>query len=253
MGSHQCHVASFRLILVIDTFLQINFEIGAHPGCATIRIADEVFTVESNLTSRARHLVMLKTLNETKYRYITVPGVLKAFSPAEHSEIEMIANIAKTGNSESTGLSEKHSEVTRSKDRAQDKSVEHGDNVKNEASATNLKRKLSAHEHNKKQQTVAKTGENNDSKSYPENRHKVQPDNLAKAKVAVTATSKEEIASTKDSKDPKEHTEAGDKEKNSLTNPAKESVKSKKTSKDNTTSMNSSKGALTNKPENQVK
>ncbi len=182
-----------------------------------------------------------------------MPGVLKALSPAENSEMEMIAAIAKTGNSESIDLSEMQSEVTRSKDSLQDKSVGHSGNAANEASATNPKRKLSISEDNKDHQTPAKTGEDDDTKTSCENRHKGQPDTLAKAKVAVTVTSKEEIASTKDPKNPKEHTEDVDKEKDPLTNPAKESVTSNKTSKDNTTSTNSSKGALTNKVKNQVK
>ena len=43
-------------------------------------IGDEVFTCEDELAFfRARHAVMIKALNETKYRYTNVPGALRAY------------------------------------------------------------------------------------------------------------------------------------------------------------------------------
>ena len=50
------------------------------PGSATLLLGDETHTSEDNVTSIARRLVVLKALNETKYRYTSIPGVLRAFA-----------------------------------------------------------------------------------------------------------------------------------------------------------------------------
>ena len=49
------------------------------PSSATMTIGDENFKSEDKLASQARHAVMIKTLNETKYRFINIPGALKAY------------------------------------------------------------------------------------------------------------------------------------------------------------------------------
>ncbi len=49
------------------------------PSSATLKIGDEVFRSENKLAAHARHAVMIKTLNETRYRYTNIPGALRTY------------------------------------------------------------------------------------------------------------------------------------------------------------------------------
>ena len=59
------------------------------PGCATIRLGAETHTSQDEITFRARRLVALKAMNETQYRYTTLPGALRTFSTNRDKQNEM--------------------------------------------------------------------------------------------------------------------------------------------------------------------
>ncbi len=68
------------------------------PGSATIKIGKEIYTSEDQLTTRARHQVMIKTLNETAYRFTNLPGALRAFNTVEEITRMPSENQAAVGN-----------------------------------------------------------------------------------------------------------------------------------------------------------
>ncbi len=50
------------------------------PGSATLLLGDERHSSEDKLTCIARRLVVLKALNETTYRFTSIPGALRPFA-----------------------------------------------------------------------------------------------------------------------------------------------------------------------------
>ena len=51
-----------------------------NPGSVTILLGKETHTSKDEFTFKARRLVPLKALNETQYRYTSIPGALRGFS-----------------------------------------------------------------------------------------------------------------------------------------------------------------------------
>ena len=78
------------------------------PACATLQLADETYTSEDKLATRARHLVMITALNETKGRFTALPPALKKLT-ADTTKCTEAKNKPDSGlNSKpSSGLKEK--------------------------------------------------------------------------------------------------------------------------------------------------
>ncbi len=65
----------------IDT--KSGWESSIRPSSATLKIGSEVFKSEHKYTARARHAVMIKTLNETGYRFTNIPEALRSYTVDE--------------------------------------------------------------------------------------------------------------------------------------------------------------------------
>ncbi len=76
------------------------------PGCATVKIGGETFTSTDKLTTKARHLVVLKALNETRYRYTNIPGALRQFIAVDDKQSELTLTKDKTQSNEGRKVSQ---------------------------------------------------------------------------------------------------------------------------------------------------
>ncbi len=59
-----------------------------NPGSVTILLGKETHTSQDEFTFRARRLVPLKALNDTQYRYTSIPGALRTFSTDKDKQSE---------------------------------------------------------------------------------------------------------------------------------------------------------------------
>ncbi len=55
------------------------------PAVATLQIGTETYYSQDTLATRARHYVLLRALNETQYKFTTLPQAIKEFSAQKDS------------------------------------------------------------------------------------------------------------------------------------------------------------------------
>ncbi len=75
---HEGSSISLQVTRKIDT--KSGWESSIRPSSATLEIGTEVFKSEHKYTAHARHAVMIKALNETRYRFTNIPEALRTYT-----------------------------------------------------------------------------------------------------------------------------------------------------------------------------